>query len=294
MTCSRPPRSLCTFAVGLAFAVSLAHCASRVSDPVPVAPTTPAAAVPVPNEELRPFDQYTTLVWQDEFDGTALDSTRWTPEVRDVWYNHELEATTGAPGNVRVAGGSLALTAVRELYHDRGYTSGRITTKGKQEFLFGRLDVRAKLPKGKGMWPAIWMLGADEDRVGWPACGEIDIMELQGSAPAVVHATVHTVATVATGQNTSRPYTVPSGDFADDFHVFSLVRGRDRMEFYVDGQRFSTQAVGGFPAPYPFNGPFYLILNVAVGGDYDGFPGVDTRFPQAMQVDYVRFWHYTP
>ncbi len=123
-------------------------------------------------------------------------------------------------------------------------------------------------------------------------------MELQGGAPNVIHATVHTVATVATGQNTSRPYTLASGDFASDYHVFSLLRGRGRMEFYVefcvDGQRFSTRAAGDFPRPYPFNGPFYFILNVAAGDDYDGYPGTDTRFPQAMQVEYVRFWRYIP
>lgn len=289
------PPSLRALVLRLALVLPLASCGSGASDSAPTAPappTAPTTSVPLPNEEVRPFDQYTELVWHDEFDGTSLDSTNWTPEVRDVWFNNELEATTTAPANLRVADGTLALTAVQEAYHDRGYTSARITGKGKQEFLFGRLDVRAKLPKGKGIWPAIWMLGADEDAVGWPACGEIDIMELQGSVPNVVHATLHTVSTVATGQNTSLPYTLPSGDFSDAFHVFSIVRGRDQMAFYVDGQRFATQTVSSFPAPYPFNGPFHVILDLAVGGDYDGVPDGSTRFPQAMQVDYVRFWHY--
>jgi beta-glucanase (GH16 family) len=235
-------------------------------------------------------------VWSDEFDGTSLNSQKWVPEIKDVWYNNELQATTDSRNNLGVTNGNLVITAQREAYHGRAYTSARINTKGLRDFTFGRIDSRAKLPKGKGIWPAIWMLGSNDSQVSWPACGEIDIMELRGSTPRVNNTTMHYGSNTATHQYKGTQYTLPTattGDFSTDFHTFSCLRGQDKMEFYVDGTlyyTFTPSLTGSFA--YPFNNPFYAILNVAVGGDFDGNPDATTVFPQTMQVDYVRFYQY--
>jgi beta-glucanase (GH16 family) len=255
--------------------------------PAPVPPPTEVA-----NAEAREFAQYTELVWSDEFDGTALDASKWAPEVRDVWFNNELQATTNSRDNINVTGGNLNIVARRQSYNGRDYTSGRIVTKGKKDFVFGRIDTRAKLPKGKGIWPAIWMLGSNDSTVPWPACGEIDIMELRGSTPKVNISTIHFGNTVADRRYIGTTYTLPgTGDFSDDFHTFSFIRSRDRMRWYVDGVLYYT-LTSGDASPYPFNNPFYMILNVAVGGDFDGNPDASTTFPQQMQVDYVRYYQY--
>jgi beta-glucanase (GH16 family) len=248
------------------------------------------------NATPKAFADYTELVWSDEFNGSSLDQNNWVYEVKDVWFNNELQATTNRRDNVTVTGGNLNIIAKPESYNGRSYTSGRIITKGKKDFVFGRLDVRAKLPKGKGIWPAIWMLGSNDSQVSWPACGEIDIMELRGSTPRVNNSTMHYGSSVATHQYKGTQYTLPSstpGDFSTDFHTFSCVRGQDKLEFFVDGVSYYTFTPSLVtPYAYPFNNPFYVILNVAVGGDFDGNPDATTVFPQTMQVDYVRFYQY--
>ena len=262
----------------------------------PPGPTVVETAATVPealNATLKPYASYSTLVWNDEFDGSSLNARNWVPEVKDVWYNNELQATTNSRNNLAVTNGSLAITALRETLRGRSYTSARIITKGLRDFTFGRLDVRARLPKGKGIWPAIWMLGANDSQVSWPACGEIDIMELRGSTPQVNISTLHFGNSVATKPPAqSGTYTLPGGaDFSQDYHTFSLVRAQDKMQWFVDGVLYfeRTQAQ---VSPYPFNNPFYVILNVAVGGDFDGDPDGTTTFPQQMLVDYVRFYKY--
>ena len=210
-----------------------------------------------------------------------------------MWYNNELQATTNSRNNLGVTNGNLVITAQREAYNGRAYTSARINTKRLRDFTFGRIDVRAKLPKGKGIWPAIWMLGSNDSEASWPACGEIDIMELRGSTPQVNISTLHFGNSIATKpQPFSTTYTLPSGrDFSQDFHTFSLIRAQDKIEWYVDSVKYFT-ATQAQISPYPFNNPFYLILNVAVGGDFDGNPDGTTTFPQQMQVDYVRYYKY--
>ena len=264
--------------------------------PGPTITTTPATpAATAVNSDPRDYAQYTELVWSDEFNDTALDATKWTPEVKDVWYNNELQATTSSRNNVNVTGGNLNITAIKENYNGRTFTSARINTKGKKDFIFGRFDVRAKLPKGPGLWPAIWMLGSNDSTAPWPNCGEIDIMELRGSAPTVNNTTMH-YGTNSTSDHKQKgtQYTLPasaSGDFSTDFHIFSLVRSLNQMRFYVDGTLYYTLTSADV-SPYPFNNPFYAILNVAVGGDFGGDPTASTPFPQAMQVDYVRYYQY--
>jgi beta-glucanase (GH16 family) len=288
------PTLLRNLSAGIVLALSTGSCTQEPPGPVisDDAKTSNATA----NAAPKTFADYTELVWSDDFDGSSLDLNKWVYEVKDVWFNNELQATTNRRDNVTVTGGNLNIIAKPENYNNRTYTSGRIITKGKKDFIYGRLDVRAKLPKGKGIWPAIWMLGSNDSQVSWPACGEIDIMELRGSTPRVNNSTMHYGSSVATHQYKGTTYMLPAsttGDFSTDFHIFSCLRGQDKMEFYVDGTLYYTfTPTLVTPYAYPFNNPFYAILNVAVGGDFDGNPDATTVFPQTMQVDYVRFYQY--
>jgi beta-glucanase (GH16 family) len=277
----------------LAASAGLLACTSGCTQdpPGPTITTTPPATSSAVNADPRDFAQYTELVWSDEFNDTSLDAAKWTPEVKDVWYNNELQATTSSRNNVNVTGGNLNITALKENYNGRTYTSGRIITKGKKDFNFGRIDVRAKLPKGKGVWPAIWMLGSNDSTAPWPACGEIDIMELRGSTPNVNNTTMHYGTSSADHKYKGTQYTLPAGDFSTDFHMFSAVRSLNQMQFFVDGNLYYTFKSSD-ASPYPFNNPFYVILNLAIGGDFDGNPDASTTFPQTMQVDYVRYYQY--
>ena len=245
-----------------------------------------------------PADGYTTPttyagykpVWQDEFNGTALDTTIWGYDLGGGgWGNNELENYTNRPQNVFVSNGMLTIQAIKENYQGSAYTSGRILTKGKQAFTFGRVDIRAKLPVGQGLWPALWMLGQSIDQTGWPACGEMDIMELVRLNPAQVNGSFHWGALPASEQSVTAQYTLTSGDFSQKFHVFSLIWEMDDAEILVDNVQYSkvshaTAGNGG----YPFNAPFFTIFNVAVGGTWPGTPPASTVFPQQMLVDYIR------
>ena len=245
-----------------------------------------------------PNDGYTTpetsagyeKLWNDEFSGTILDATVWTRETGGGgWGNNELQYYTDRTDNAFVTNGNLIIEAKKENFDTRQYTSARLITKGKKDFTFGRVDIRAKLPKGKGVWPALWMLGKKIDQVNWPNCGEIDIMEVIGSKPNIVNGTVHYGAQGATTSiSKTATYTLPSGDFSDKFNVFSLIWTQDNMEILVnDISYFKTNrtTVGSI---YPFNEPFFMLFNVAVGGNWPGSPDATTVFPQQMIVDYIR------
>ncbi len=230
-------------------------------------------------------------VWQDEFSGTSLDLTSWGFDVGGGgWGNNELQYyTNNRPENVYLDNGKLVIQAKKETFSGREYTSTRLLTKGKREFTFGRIDIRAKLPVAKGLWPALWMLGKKIDQTNWPLCGEIDIMELVGTNPNKVYGTWHWGNSAGVRQLFGTNYTLPSGTFADKFHVFSLVWEADKGEIFMDDIsyfKFDKSKVG--TAAYPFNEPFFLIFNVAVGGDWPGAPDASTNFPQQMVVDYVR------
>ncbi|GAB3301848.1 glycoside hydrolase family 16 protein [Hymenobacter tenuis] len=273
-------------------ALSLSSCTESKSKNVP-APLPPTPVTPVVNEEARDYGQYTELKWADEFDGGTLDQTKWSYELGGWgWGNNELQNYTNSTENSFLSGGNLTIQARRQQSGSNGYTSARLVTKGKQNFQFGRIDVRAKVPKGKGVWPAIWMLGADIDQNNWPKCGEIDIMELRGSRPTVLLSTVHfansTGARELKGEEKNLDF-----DLSADFHIFSVVRSKNMTRFYLDGNPEPYFTFTGTTAsPYPFNNPFFMILNVAVGGDFDGNPDASTTFPQQMQVDYVRYYQY--
>jgi beta-glucanase (GH16 family) len=246
-----------------------------------------------------PSDGYTTpetytgyaTDWRDEFNGTALDLTSWGFDVGGSgWGNNELQYyTNNRPENIYLDNGKLIIQAKKEAFMSSSYTSSRILTKGKKEFTFGRIDIRAKLPVAKGIWPALWMLGKKIDQTNWPACGEIDIMELVGKDPNKVYGTLHWAGTTGSRVQYGTNYTLPTGDFSQKFHVFTLIWEANSVEILMDDisyYKFDRTRVGS--AAYPFNEPFFLIFNVAVGGDWPGSPDATTTFPQQMVVDYVR------
>jgi beta-glucanase (GH16 family) len=239
------------------------------------------------------------LVWQDEFDGNAGDPPDPNYWIYDIggsgWGNNELEFYTARPENVSLDGqGHLAITARKETYQGRDYTSARIITRGRFEQALGRWEARIKLPSGRGIWPAFWMLGASYDSVGWPACGEIDIMELRGQEPGVVNGSLHFPGNFGGGALTAplvcaAPQSCP---FDTDFHVFAVEVEANRIAFEVDGAVYEQVRRDLLPTgtQWPFGAPFFILLNVAVGGAYVGAPDLTTVFPQTMLVDYVRYY----
>jgi len=234
-----------------------------------------------------------SMAWQDEFNGSILDEASFNFELGDGcpnlcgWGNNELQLYTDEPSNVILENGSLVIRATRETSRD--FRSGRITTKDKRSFKYGRIDVRAKITRGQGMWPAIWMLGQNIDDVGWPASGEIDIMENVGHLAATSHGTAH-------WGPRGRGYSTFDGssltideDFAERFHVFSLVWEEDLIEWYIDETKFFTLTPANTRGEaWRFNEEFFFIFNVAVGGNWPGNPDSTTEFPQQMDVDYIR------
>jgi len=230
------------------------------------------------------------LVWSDEFNGSSLNTQDWNYETGGSgWGNHELENYTSRLQNVFVSSGNLVIEARKEDYNGNEYTSARINTMSKKEFKFGRIDIRAKLPVGKGLWPALWMLGSDISQAGWPACGETDIMELIGTYPNRVVGSFHWQKQDGSVGSVSNFKELSSEDFSHQFHVFSLVWKQDSLVILVDDQPYSvasSQTV--INGNYPFNASSFFIFNVAVGGDWPGPPNNTTAFPQRMFVDYVR------
>lgn len=233
-----------------------------------------------------------SLLWSDEFSGTSLDLSVWNQEIgngNSGWGNNELEFYTDSPKNTFVSNGNLIIEARKETMSTFNYTSGRMTTQTKKYFKFGRIDIRAKLPVGKGIWPALWMLGTNISSVGWPACGEIDIMELVGTYPGRVTGTMHWKPVGGSSTNKGANYLLSSGDFSQQFHVFSIVWMQDSIKWFVDDELFlSTTSADVGAANYPFNADQFFIFNVAVGGNWPGSPDYTTTFPQRMFVDYVR------
>ena len=230
------------------------------------------------------------LVWSDEFNGPDLDTSKWNFETGgNGWGNQELENYTSGNNNLFISNGILVIEARKENMGKNLYTSARINTKRKYEFLYGRIDIRAKLPVAKGLWPALWMLGANNSIAGWPKCGETDIMELIGTYPSRVYSTMHWLNSSNQPTHIGGQYQLTGEDFSDKFHVFSLIWEKDSLQFYVDDNlffSFSKKDTG--IADYPYNAPSYFIFNVAVGGLWPGSPDETTVFPQRMFVDYIR------
>ncbi|MEO6613275.1 MAG: family 16 glycosylhydrolase [Chitinophagaceae bacterium] len=236
------------------------------------------------------------LAWADEFNGTSLNLSDWSFENGDGcpgncgWGNNELEYYTGRPDNLFFQDGKLIIEAKKENYSGKSYTSSKILTRGKKIFKYARIDIRAKLPKGKGIWPAFWLLPQSNIFGGWPRSGEIDLMEMIGNEPNKSYGTLHFGPGPGSTQ-LGRNYTLPSGIFNDEFHVFSLVWKQNQLQWLIDGTLYSTYTNADFGANnYPFNEDFFLIFNMAVGGNWPGNPDATSYYPQWLIVDYVRVY----
>jgi len=251
---------------------------------------------PKKNEPVIPAPEGWTLVWNDEFNGTSLDNTKWEYEVNGRGGgNNELQYYTDRPDNLFIKDSVLVIQALREKYTGpdgtRNYTSARIRTLNKGDWKYGRIDIRAKLPYGQGIWPALWMLPSDRLYGGWAASGEIDIMELLGHEPQKIYGTLHYGGPYPQNTHTGKSYSLKTGNFAQDFHLFTLEWEEGEIRWYVDGEHYQTQTQwyttnGEFPAP--FDQRFHLLFNLAVGGNWPGSPDNSTIFPQQLLVDYVR------
>ena len=238
-----------------------------------------------------------TPAWSDEFEYTgAPDPAKWGYDIGGTgWGNNELQYYTNSVNNARAENGKLIITAKRETFAGKEYTSARLITKDKADFLFGRFEVKAKLPSGKGTWPAIWMLPTEWAYGGWPNSGEIDIMEHVGYNPNVVHISTHT-ETYNHMKNTQKTATRLVDNAMTEFHVYRVDWTPYAIRGYIDGvQIFEHINEGkGYPT-YPFDKKFHLLLNLAVGGNWGGLQGVDdTIFPTSMEVDYVRVYKMIP
>ena len=240
------------------------------------------------------------LRWSDEFNGpngSPPDPTKWVVESGgNGWGNDELQYYTKRPQNVRLEDGSLVIEAIKERFTgpdgvERNYTSARLQTEGDFSQRYGRFEARIQIPSGQGMWPAFSLLGDDFSTVGWPACGEIDIMENVGNEPAVIHGSLH-----GPGYSGSTPstavYQLRQGRFSDGFHVFAVEWEPQVVRFFVDGGLYATKTPADLPPGkrWVFDHPFFLVLNLAVGGNMPGSPAASTVFPQRMLVDYVRVY----
>jgi beta-glucanase (GH16 family) len=241
------------------------------------------------------------LLWSDEFNGpngSAVDPSKWVTETGGGgWGNDELEYYTNRLENAYQQDGNLVIKVLQEKYigpgdATRNYTSARLKTLGKFSQTYGRFEARIKIPRGQGIWPAFWMLGDDIDKPGWPDCGEIDVMENIGKEPALVHGTIHGPG-YSGDHGIGAPYALPADQrFADDFHIFAVEWEPAAIRFYVDDHLYTTRTPADLPkgTKWVYDHPFFLLLNVAVGGNWPGSPDASTVFPQTMLVDYVRVY----
>lgn len=247
----------------------------------------------VPDDGYITPESYTgyDLIWSDEFNGTALNTSDWTHEIGGHgWGNEEHQYYTDRTENSFLSDGNLVIEAKKENFSGSAYTSARLITRNKESFAFGRIDIRAILPEGQGIWPALWMLGQNFGDIGWPACGEIDIMELVGHEPSKVHGTAHWGPQGQTySHHKGGSYSLGGGEkFSEKYHVFSLEWEPNSIRYFVDDNEYYHITPSDVNGNYPFNADFFFIFNIAVGGRWPGSPDATTQFPQRMYVDYVR------
>jgi beta-glucanase (GH16 family) len=243
--------------------------------------------------ETVPFDPARwELVWADEFDEPGRpDPEKWTPEVGYVRNGEAQYYTRDRAENARIEDGKLILEARRDHWDGKPITSASLTTKGRKSFRYGRIEARARIPTGRGTWPAIWMLGENIKAVGWPACGEIDILENVGFDPRRIHANIHCKAynhMKKTGKGNALTARAPW----EDFHIYAVEWYEDRIEFFFDDTRyFVYRKESDDPAVWPFAQPQFLLVNLAIGGGWGGVKGIDeTLFPHRYEIDYVRYY----
>jgi beta-glucanase (GH16 family) len=250
------------------------------------------------NDETQTVTTLDNLIMSDEFntDG-APSSAMWNFDIGNGaaqgipgWGNNELQYYTDRPENIVIEEGMLKITARKESFEGSGYTSARIQTKDKFEKQYGRFEARIQLPWSQGLWPAFWMLGSNSDEVTWPACGEIDIMENRGQEPTLINGTLHGPGYSA-GESISKAFELQNDRFDTGFHVFGIEWGQGYINFYVDDVLYNQITPSDVTGEWVFdNQPFYIIMNVAVGGNYPGPPNENSVFPQTMLVDYVRIY----
>jgi beta-glucanase (GH16 family) len=260
----------------------------------------PAEIIPTqtPEPTLEPTPEPTpvweregwTIIWQDEFDGAELDPSRWEAEIGGHgWGNNEYQFYTNRPENVRLEDGHLVIEARDEFFVRRHYTSGRIKTQGLFSFTYGRAEARMKLPFGQGIWPAFWMLGEDIGTNPWPASGEIDIMEHIGRQPRHIYGTVHGPGYSGSG-GVGHFTTFPDMTLSENFHVYAIEWEPEEIRWYVDDEQFFKLTPEQVPGEWIFDKPFFMLINLAVGGYWPGYPDDSTVFPQFLTVDYVRVY----
>lgn len=238
------------------------------------------------------------LMWSDEFNGSAgesPDAEKWVFDIgngpnNDGWGNAELQYYTDRTTNASLDGnGNLAITAKREVYAGSAFTSSRIKTFGLFDQAYGRIEARIKTPWGPGIWPAFWMVGYNLDTVGWPQCGEIDIMELRGQKPNIINGSLHGPGYSGAAAIT-KSFAFENARFDVEFHLFAVEWGKDYIDYFVDSTLYQRITPDNVTGDWVFDHPFFIILNVAVGGNYLGFPTSQTPFPQSMLVDYVKVY----
>ncbi len=241
----------------------------------------------------EPDEMEWELVWEDNFDGPAgqsPDPAKWGFDIGTDWGNAQLEYDTDRPENASLDGqGNLAIVARAESFQGRNYTSARMLTKDLFETTYGRFEARMQLPWGQGMWPAFWLLGANIDDVGWPDCGEIDIMEYRGQEPSKIHGSLHGPG-YSGGNPVTRSYDLPNARFDTGFHVFAVEWSAETIRWFVNDTIYQTVRPAEVPGEWVYDHPFFIIVNLAVGGNYVGPPNASTVFPQTMLVDYVRVY----
>lgn len=274
--------------------VSVSFCAQKESPAPPIAEVTTPTPPPTSTTPTPTTDTTRKLVWSDEFskDG-APDSTKWAYNIgtgSNGWGNNEAQYYTNDLTNARIENGKLVIEARKENKGGKSYTSARLITLGKTTWTYGRIEVRAKIPKGYGTWPAIWMLGENINSVGWPACGEIDIMEHVGKDQDIMFWSTHSKKLNWT-LGTQQTFSTRVNGIANDFRVFKLDWTKERLQFYIDDILYFTVNNDGRGVDfYPFVAPQYLLMNLAIGGNFGGTTIDDSIFPVRMEVDYVRVY----
>jgi beta-glucanase (GH16 family) len=278
--------------LALALGLLVTACAAPAPAPTPtptVQPTNTVPPTPVPTATYAWDPTGWTLAWSDEFDGETIDPANWKfDKGGSGWGNAELEYYTNRSENARIENGMLVIEARRENYEGLMYTSARMNTAGLHEFTYGRIEARLKLPSGQGIWPAFWTLGTG---AGWPNGGEMDIMEFIGKTPDTVYQTVHGPG-YSGGHGVGSKISLGADTLKDDFHVFAIEWQENEIRWFVDAQEVFTVTPEKIPAgtKWVYDHNFFIILNLAVGGGWPGYPDSTTVFPQQYLVDYVRVY----
>jgi len=258
---------------------------------------TPTSLPPTPTITPEPTPEWErsgwTLIWQDEFEGSALDPEKWVAEIGGHgWGNNEYQFYTDRPENVRLEKGNLVIEARKEFFIRRHYMSGRIKTQGLFSFTYGRVEARMKLPYGQGIWPAFWMLGDNIDEVPWPLSGEIDIVEHIGKEPRRIYGTVHGPGYSGSG-GIGHFSTLPENSLQEEFHTFAIEWDPGEIRWFVDDEQFFKLTPEQVNKEWVYDHPFFILINLAVGGYWPGYPDESTVFPQFLTVDYVRVYQRT-